>query len=1016
MGGGRYADNRFQDAGPLSSPPPARDTQMSLQLSVADSDGGDLLKGTEGGWGAACAGEEGVDGVRVVNDSIEGQRQGGTGGVSGASKTECTSNPTKEKMLEAIGRKNSVEDVNGIKPTRIGSGSSKAAGAGKEATDGTASTEAMGAPGEDGEMEEGDEETAQRLFIGWMQARQREFLTVLSLGCVTALFINHMSTSYSGTLPVMVALIPVVVHLLLVRDIYVKWEHRQRRKACRHSRSLSGRTDEPHRHDERGQGAQSAAKAGPGGVVEGVDGLGSVGRPGISENRLAEGRMNVQQNGAGSGGGDGGGGEGGGVAGGGAYGSPKSTSTNDSNNSSLPWDAMGSSSRGAPAARAPESEDNWSDFAGRGGSEGVNVMNLLETPFQKSVRLLNTACENVNDPVVRKVLKTVAKLLSDPDSLHQVKEGSIRRVTMDLGTRNYIENVLQTPVRSTSAENWKKLRTSIFVVSAMAREAAAAEDFLSTYKTRHTIKEERLSEDEVALVDVDGGLAEQKDSELDALLEDIESGLDTTSQDVVTLNANNGASRAEGSAKKAEPIRFSVFNRRLIQGQQLVAKTLSQGDLRKDPDRLSVKELRDLVSEYRMPEESREDLTMQAESVASNEDMEGIGDHPQDPKALPSHNIYEEMNIPRLPILPEDASGNVALLLADGGFLQWDFNVFTLEERSQGHSLWFAAMLAFSHYNIIGAFGLSVDRLSQLFLCVESSYCYSPEAPNTYHTHVHAADVTLTVSHFLSVEAIANTVRSTHGLALLMAAIMHDYRHPGVNNGYLVRDLDPLAVVYNDASVLENFHAAEGFKMLLDPAFGILRGWKAEDVKFFRHAFVKCILATDLALSLEYVSKFQSLTASMASAELSRSAELGGSKLGGNEINNNNSIQVQISVLQMILKVADVAHPCKPWEVHHKWSELVTEEFFKQGDKEAARGLAVSPLCDRSDQNLAKSQCDFIDFIVRPCVSIFSMYCKVTTWNDQLDSNFRAWKAMYEEQGGAAQRLSSPGSKRRSLR
>lgn len=36
------------------------------------------------------------------------------------------------------------------------------------------------------------------------------------------------------------------------------------------------------------------------------------------------------------------------------------------------------------------------------------------------------------------------------------------------------------------------------------------------------------------------------------------------------------------------------------------------------------------------------------------------------------------------------------------------------------------------------------------------------------------------VSHFLSVEAIANKVRSTHGLALLMAAIMHDFRHPGV--------------------------------------------------------------------------------------------------------------------------------------------------------------------------------------------------------------------------------------------
>ena len=44
-----------------------------------------------------------------------------------------------------------------------------------------------------------------------------------------------------------------------------------------------------------------------------------------------------------------------------------------------------------------------------------------------------------------------------------------------------------------------------------------------------------------------------------------------------------------------------------------------------------------------------------------------------------------------------------------------------------------------------------------------------------------------------------------------------------MNNGYLVRDLDPLAVTYNDVSVLENFHAAEGFKMMLDPAFDILK-------------------------------------------------------------------------------------------------------------------------------------------------------------------------------------------------
>lgn len=45
-----------------------------------------------------------------------------------------------------------------------------------------------------------------------------------------------------------------------------------------------------------------------------------------------------------------------------------------------------------------------------------------------------------------------------------------------MGTRSYIENVLQTPVKSSSADrNWRKLRTGMFVVRAMAKEAEAAE-------------------------------------------------------------------------------------------------------------------------------------------------------------------------------------------------------------------------------------------------------------------------------------------------------------------------------------------------------------------------------------------------------------------------------------------------------------------------------------------------------------------------------------------------------------
>lgn len=63
-------------------------------------------------------------------------------------------------------------------------------------------------------------------FDAHPQARQREFVTVISLGCITFLFAKHVSQDYNGSSRMMVNLIPLAVHVLLVRDIYVKWENR----------------------------------------------------------------------------------------------------------------------------------------------------------------------------------------------------------------------------------------------------------------------------------------------------------------------------------------------------------------------------------------------------------------------------------------------------------------------------------------------------------------------------------------------------------------------------------------------------------------------------------------------------------------------------------------------------------------------------------------------------------------------------------------------------------------------
>ncbi len=58
---------------------------------------------------------------------------------------------------------------------------------------------------------------------------------------------------------------------------------------------------------------------------------------------------------------------------------------------------------------------------------------------------------------------------------------------------------------------------------------------------------------------------------------------------------------------------------------------------------------------------------------------------------------------------------------------------------------------------------------------------------------------------------------------------MHDYRHPGVNNAFLIKTEDMLSITYNDQSVLESFHASEGYRVLRHPDYNIFKCWEKKD-------------------------------------------------------------------------------------------------------------------------------------------------------------------------------------------
>ena len=64
----------------------------------------------------------------------------------------------------------------------------------------------------------------------------------------------------------------------------------------------------------------------------------------------------------------------------------------------------------------------------------------------------------------------------------------------------------------------------------------------------------------------------------------------------------------------------------------------------------------------------------------------------------------------------------------------------------------------------------------------------------------------------------------------------------------------------------------------------------------------------------------------------------------------------RIQVLQNMVHCADLSNPTKPLEAYKLWVDRIMEEFFQQGDKERGAGLDISPMCDRYNATVEKSQ------------------------------------------------------------
>ncbi|XP_029493242.2 3',5'-cyclic-AMP phosphodiesterase 4D-like [Oncorhynchus nerka] len=314
-------------------------------------------------------------------------------------------------------------------------------------------------------------------------------------------------------------------------------------------------------------------------------------------------------------------------------------------------------------------------------------------------------------------------------------------------------------------------------------------------------------------------------------------------------------------------------------------------------------------------------------------------------KKLQHSSSLTNSNIPRFGVKSE-TEDELAKEMEDVN--KWGLNVFKVTQFSGNRPLTVMMHTIFQERDLLKTFKIPLDTFITYLMTLEDHY----HGDVAYHNNIHAADVTQSTHVLLSTPALEAVFTDLEILAAIFASAIHDVDHPGVSNQFLINTNSELALMYNDSSVLENHHLAVGFKLLQEENCDIFQNLTKKQRQSLRKMVIDIVLATDM-------SKHMNLLADLKTMVETKKVTSSGVLLLDNYSD-------RIQVLQNMVHCADLSNPTKPLQLYRQWTDRIMEEFFTQGDRERERGMEISPMCDKHNASVQKSQVGFIDYIVHP--------------------------------------------------
>jgi len=264
-----------------------------------------------------------------------------------------------------------------------------------------------------------------------------------------------------------------------------------------------------------------------------------------------------------------------------------------------------------------------------------------------------------------------------------------------------------------------------------------------------------------------------------------------------------------------------------------------------------------------------------------------------------------------------------------------------------------------------------------------------------YHNDLHAGDVMQTVYTIFVKGNLGFKMKLSEleFFSILIAALCHDYKHPGTNNAYNINARTKYAMRYNDLHVLESYHISQTFKVLSNPKFNIFQNFSPEEYRISRRRMIDAVISTDMAKHTKVITAAKNKSELYDIVKGNNFTKIFEDISDDDSKNNKQLLDLynrQQCLLNMVVHTSDISNPAKPDKVSSQWTQRVYDEFFVQGDMEKEQKLPISNFCDRNTTNMNKAMIGFISFVVGPTINcLVNLIPEVIDYKNYCESNLR---------------------------